>query len=156
MRNFSFNPDTGTVTAVQYDELGFPSIPESWVMLWEADVQSVQDLRDGRLTLKPRAQPFLLSNGAVGRFVSGALVRFWPSPLGIGASGNALNVDRGCSAQNVLEQSCCKRLGDVEPSLLSPLCPGGCCLLSACAAAPGAWCLTLCQAHADWCSKGNL
>ena len=63
------------MTAVQYDELGFPSIPESWVMLWEADVQSVHDLRDGRLTLKPRAQPLLLRNGAVGRFVSGALVR---------------------------------------------------------------------------------
>ena len=64
------------MTAVQYDELGFPSIPESWVMLWEVDVQSVHDLRDGRLTLKPRAQPLLLCNGAVGRFVSGALVRF--------------------------------------------------------------------------------
>ena len=74
MRNFSFDPDTGRVTAVQYDELGLAYMPENWVMLYELDVRSVLQLQTGRLTLQPQAQPLLLCSGGLGRIVASAMV----------------------------------------------------------------------------------
>ena len=59
---------------MQYDELGYDTIPESWVMLYEIDIRSVAELQPGRLTLKPQAQPLLLHNGAIGRIVASGLV----------------------------------------------------------------------------------
>ena len=69
---------------MQYDELGFNYVPQSWVTLYEADIRSVLGLSQNRLTLKPEAQPVLLNNGTIGRFVAGALVR--PACLRLGAS----------------------------------------------------------------------
>lgn len=74
VRNFSFRPDTGRLAAIQYDELGVPSIPESWVSLYEVGTEHVHQLQANRLTLRRRSElaALMLQDGAIGRLLAGA------------------------------------------------------------------------------------
>lgn len=88
VRNFSFRPDTGRLAAIQYDELGVPSIPESWVSLYEVGTEHVHQLQANRLTLRRRSElaALMLQDGAIGRLLAGAfnLVSSGPSSSWLG------------------------------------------------------------------------
>lgn len=77
VRNFSFRPDTGRISSVQYDELGLASIPETWVTLWEVGVEHVHTVEQKRLTLRQRSSfaPLQLQQGSVGKLLALSLVR---------------------------------------------------------------------------------
>ena len=68
MRDFAFSPDSGEVTHLSYDSLGLPTVPETLLNVYEVDMESVLELREGLVVLRRGAEraTVLVSSGILG------------------------------------------------------------------------------------------
>jgi hypothetical protein len=84
VRNFTFSPDTGRITRLNYDTFGLPSIPEALLNVYEVEIEAVLEVRSGLVVLKRGAERavILVSSGLLGYALDRAKVSKHWKPLG--------------------------------------------------------------------------